>query len=177
MPTDLTANYVGRVWRYVPRNGHPLNVGYILRSAGRWNRPGEYGCLYTSLSAEGCRAEYLRFLEALNLAPEDDAPRDLASIRVRVSGVLDLTSRSVRMRVARKLALGETIPTKRLRGDDDADLHLCLAIADWARAEGYVAILSPSAAERWSKNLNIYIDVAGPDRLKLDAGVERRKLN
>ncbi|MEE8060690.1 MAG: RES family NAD+ phosphorylase [Gemmatimonadales bacterium] len=177
MLTDRTASYVGRVWRYVPRNGHPLNVGYILRASGRWNRAGEYGCLYTSLSADGCRAEYFRYLEALNLRPEDDAPRDVASIRVRVSGVLDLTSRSVRARVARKLALSETIPTKRLRGDDPVDLALCLAIADWARAEGYVAIISPSAASRETKNLNIFIDIAGPDRLRLDAGSDREALN
>ncbi len=177
MPTDLTGSFVGRVWRYVPRGAHPLHVGYILRASGRWNRAGEYGCLYTAVSADGAREEYLRYLAALNFKPEDDAPRDLVSLQVRVSRVLDLTSRTIRNKVAAMLGLDGTLPIDRLRGDEPADLSLCLAIADWARAQGYVAIMSPSAASRGSKNLNIYIDVAGPSHLRLDAGPDREPPN
>jgi hypothetical protein len=96
---------------------------------------------------------------------------------VRVSRVLDLTTRAIRNKVADTLGLDGTLPINRLRGDDPADLSLCLAVADWARAEGYVAIISPSAAIRGGKNLNIYIDIAGPAHLRLDAGTEREPLN
>jgi len=177
LPTDRTASFVGRVWRYVPRRAHPLHVGFILRAAGRWNRPGEYGCLYTTMSVDGARAEYLRSLAHVGITPEQDAERDLASIRVRVSPMLDLTSRAARNKVARTLGLEDGLRVRRLRGDDAADLLLCLAIADWARAEGYPAIMSPSAADRSAKNLNVYIDIAGPSKLRLDAGSERKPLN
>jgi len=165
------------VWRYVPRDAHPLHVGYILRASGRWNRAGEYGCLYTAISADGARGEYRRYLAALNLKPEDDAPRDLVSLQVRVSRVLDLSTRTIRDRVADTLGLDGTLPIKRLRDNDPADLSLCLAVADWARAEGYIAIISPSAAIRGAKNLNVYIDIAGPSHLRLDAGPDRKPLN
>jgi RES domain-containing protein len=177
LPTDLTDSFVGRVWRYVPRAAHPLHVGYILRASGRWNRAGEYGCLYTAMSADSARSEYHRYLAALNVKPEDDAARDLVSLQVRVSRVLDLTTRATRNKVADTLGLDGTLPINRLRGDDPADLSLCLAVADWARAQGYVAIVSPSAAMRGAKNLNIYIDIAGPSHLRLDAGPDREPLN
>lgn len=154
-----------------------MHVGYILRASGRWNRAGEYGCLYTAASADGAREEYHRYLAALNVKPEDDAQRDLVSLQVRVARVLDLTTRTTRNKVASTLGLAGTLPISRLRGNDPADLSLCLAIADWARAERFAAIISPSAAVRGAKNLNIYIDIAGPSHLRLDAGPDRVPLN
>ena len=59
---------------------------------GRWNRAGEYGCLYTSLSREGAVAEYEKMLTRFGLAPEEDQRRDLVTVRVTVSPVLDLTT-------------------------------------------------------------------------------------
>ena len=61
-------------------------------------------------------------------------------------------------------------------GDSDDDLESCRIVAVLARLEGYDAILSPSAALRGAKNLNLYID-GRADHLRLMDGPDRVPLN
>jgi hypothetical protein len=165
--TPLT--FGGTVWRYLPAWGHPLDLGFLLLSAGRWNRYGEYGCLYTALTREGAAAEYRKVVgRHAGLAESDDAKRDLASLEVRVTPVLDLTDRAVRR------AWGVTLEA--LTGDSDGSLEACRSIADRARASGLRAILSPSAALRGAANLNVYPE-GRADELQLRAGATREPLN
>ncbi|HET7585106.1 MAG TPA: RES family NAD+ phosphorylase [Gemmatimonadaceae bacterium] len=156
------------MWRYVPRNAHPLDVGFVLRADGRWNRYGEYGCLYTSLSRTGALAEYAKLLTHVGIPPADDAQRDLVTIRVHVRRVLDLCTPSI----LRSL----NITTGDITGDNGDSLELCRTLADNARSDGYNAILSPSAAAGGEKNLNIYIDGGAQDIL-LALGSIREPLN
>ncbi len=139
-----------------------------MLARGRWNRYTEYGCLYTSLSPEGARAEYAKELRRIGIDAEADQPKDLVSLTVGVARVLDLTD------AHRRKHFGITLET--LTGDAEDDLESCRTVADIARLEGYDAILSPSAALDVCRNLNLYIDgradhlrlMDGPDRIPLD---------
>jgi RES domain-containing protein len=158
----------GVVWRHVPRGAHPLHIGY-LQASGRWNRAGEYGCLYTSLTRAGAIAEYHKELAKVSgISAEEDHPRDLVSIHVVAKRVLDLTKPRIRKRMGVSL---ETIT-----GDRAVDVEICWAIADLARLQGYRGILSPSAATDGMKNLNLYIDGRADD-VSLMEGVVRAALN
>lgn len=164
MPLD----FEGRVWRHVPVGAHPLHVGFILLARGRWNRHSEYGCLYTSLTREGARAEYDKELIRSGIDAAMDQRRDLVSLEVSVARVLDLTELAVRRRLGVNLA--------QLTGDAPDDLETCRLIADLARLDGYDAILSPSAALERARNLNLYIDRRA-DHMRLMEGPDREPLN
>lgn len=158
--------FAGKVWRHVPADAHPLHVGYILRASGRWNRAGVYGCLYTSLTERGARAEYSKQLKSSGIEGIAIKPRDLVSILVDVEPVADLTSRRIS-----PIAPDEPF----LTGDERASLEACRTLADTLRAEGFVGLLVPSAAATAEKNLVIYID-GPPDRVRLDDGGDRMRL-
>ena len=143
-------------------------MGFILLARGRWNRYAEYGCLYTSLSSDGARAEYTKELRRIGIDAATDQPKDLVSLTVSVARVLDLTD------AARRNHFGVALET--LTGDTDDDLESCRIVADLARLEGYDAILSPSAALDVARNLNLYID-GRADHLRLMDGPDRIALN
>ena len=59
-----------------------------------------------------------------------------------------------------------------LTGDAPDEIESCRSLADYLRAEGFVAILAPSAALAGERNLMIYLD-RPPRRLDLEVGKER----
>ena len=158
--------YSGTIWRHVPHGAHPLHLGFILRAGGRWNRQGEYGCLYTSFTKEAAQSEYHKFLRGSNAQNIDRKPHDLVSIAVEIEPVVDLTDNN-----------SSPISTRAsyLTGDDPDDLERCRSLADYLRTQGYIGIIAPSASCEGNKNLIIYID--GPSRnLRLDVGGKRLPL-
>lgn len=164
--------FSGVVWRHVPPGANPLHLGWILRAAGRWNRQGAYGCLYTSLTAHGALAEYRKY-QALARVRVAASARDLVSIRInRIGPVLDLLDGDIRSDLR--------VDERTLTGDDPEDLETCRAIADWARSEGSSALLVPSAALSGAANLIVYIDAParnidledGGDRLAIDSELD-----
>jgi len=164
-----TELFDGLVWRYVPKDAHPLHVGFILMARGRWNREGEYGCLYTSLTREGAVAEYGKELARIaGVTPEEDQPKDLVSIFILARQVLDLTDAAVRARFE--------VTLEQITSDRFEDLEVCRSVADIARLQGYNAILSPSAAAAGRENLNLYIDGRAGD-IRLMEGPDREPLN
>lgn len=93
----MIESFQGKVWRHGPAGAHPLHAGWILRAAGRWNRAGRYGCLYTALSRTGAMAEWRRYVERAGPGTGRRA-RDLVSIEVSVRPVADLTDSGFRRR-------------------------------------------------------------------------------
>lgn len=154
------------VWRYIPKGAHPLHVGYILRAAGRWNRAGVYGCLYTSLSEEGAKAEFSKCLEKANINVDRAKPKDLVKIKVDIDPVMDLTN-------IKKSLISPGSPF--LTGNESEDLENCHVLADTIRDQGFAGIIAPSAALEGEKNLIIYID--GPaGKINLDESGTRKQL-
>lgn len=150
----------------MPVGGHPFDLSYILKAAGRWNRAGEYGCLYTATDAATARAEHDKALAragAAGLARR----HELVRFDVEVDPVLDLIDRGVRRRLS--------VTKAALTGDDDESLEACRRVADWARSDGHAAILAPSAARRDGVVLALYPD-ASARQLDLGHAVHREPL-
>ena len=155
------------MWRHVPVGAHPLHAGFILSAGGRWNRQHIYGCLYSALSKTGALKEYAKHLQSANLEKVPTKDRDLVSIRVDLEPVADLTNPKTSP---------VSVDAPYLTGSDPEDYEACQALADLLRSQGYVAILSPSAAYPRGKNLNIYIDGIA-ENFKLREGGDRITFN
>ena len=155
--------YSGKIWRHIPEGAHPLHIGFVLKARGRWNRAGEYGCLYASFTEEGAEAEYLKYLRQANIAPENATGREITSLIIEIEPVADLTdprSSPISIRAAY------------LTGDSPEDLKKCQALADYLRTQGYAGIITPSASLSGEKNLVIYVD-GPPKNLSLKVGGDR----
>lgn len=150
----------------------PLHLGHLLKyTDGRWNRRGEYACLYTALTRAGALAELAR---ARALAGRAVGERDLVSIDVTVHPVLDLTDADARERAAR--AAGVPADPALLVADGGDAYDHCRTIADWARGQGFTALLVPSAALPGEANLVIYFEVVAPKQLEIDDGPDRERV-
>ncbi|MFQ5853941.1 MAG: RES family NAD+ phosphorylase, partial [Candidatus Binatia bacterium] len=137
------------VYRHVSSEYDALDSSGSLKAGGRWNPPGEYGVLYTALDEETVKAELERLAERQGLTLDDLAPRDLVSIEVSVSKVLDLTDN----KTLEQIGVGEN----EIVGND---VSLCLEISRRARRAIFEAILAPSATGKGP------ILVIFPDRLR-----------
>ena len=143
------------VYRHVSSQYHALDSSGSLKAGGRWNPQGEYGVLYTALNEETAKAELERLAERQGLTLDDLAPRDLVSIEVSVSKVLDLTDN----KILAQIGIGENV----IVGDDAS---LCLEISRQARRAGFEAILAPSATRKGA------ILVVFPDRIRPTSRLE-----
>lgn len=163
-----------RVWRHIPRGAHPLDFSALISAAGRWNRAGTYGCLYTSTSAAGAAAEYRKHFVRRGLGRE----RDLVGLSVDVRYVLDLPEivRAAARAILHPTRSGTTltlplVDPRQLLGDGEDDLEHCRALADWARRHGFLAVLAPSAAPGGADTLAIYPENRPRDlRIAVDVG-------
>ena len=154
----------------MPAGASPLHLGKLWKHAqGRWNRRGDYACLYTALTRPGALAGLARARARYRTAL---GPRELVSIDVTLSPVLDLTDRAALRRAAGGGA-GVSSDAALLVADGDGPLEHCRHLADWARAEGFTALLVPSAAAIGATNLVIYFDVVAPKQLEIDDGPDR----
>ena len=70
--------FAGVVWRHVPVGAVPLHLGKLFKySEGRWNRRGEFACLYTALTRVGALAELAKArATAGSLATDGDAAHE-----------------------------------------------------------------------------------------------------
>lgn len=163
----------GRVWRHVPPGAVALHIGRILKySEGRWNRKGEYACLYTALTRVGAIAELQKHKYLYGSAV---GPRDLVTIDVhRLEPVLDLTDAPTYETLARAAGLTPD-PSMLTANGDDAYEH-CQRLADQAREQRYTGLLVPSAAAAGEVNLAIYFDVVAPKQLQIDDGPDREHI-
>jgi len=155
--------FEGVVWRHIPPGAHSLHIGYILKAAGRWNRPGIYGCLYTGLTVDGVRAEYAKYLEVARIPIDAYPHREIVSIKADLDPVIDMISNDTSL-------VDPEEPF--LKGNSPEDFERCRALADIARSLGYVGLLVPSAALEGATNLVIYIDGLAA-RVQLEVGNDR----
>lgn len=165
-PGLTTETFRGRVWRHIPKGGHVLNFHHLLHAGGRFNRAGEYGALYTSLSVDGARAEHAKWLERA-AAQKIDPPRDLVAIDLAVRPVVNLSDPAVRQDLGVDVAV--------ITSDRAQARETCRRIADLVRSLGVWAIRHPSAAADGEENLVIYPEVT-PRDFHAEVG-DRRALN
>lgn len=165
-PGLTTEAFRGTVWRHIPKGGHVLNMYHVLHAKGRFNRPGEFGALYTSRSVDGASAEHAKWLE-LSACRAIDPPRDLVAVNLAVRPVINLSDPAVRRQLSVSLSV--------LTGDRPKDRERCRQIADIVRSLGIWAIRHPSAALKGGENLVIYPEVTPVD-FYAEVG-ERRPLN
>jgi len=150
------------VYRHVALGHNALATTGSLKQGSRWNPPGEFGAVYTSLSESTARAELLRMAQRRGVVVSDLAPRELVLLRVSLTRVLDLTDPHI-------------LSTLGIEPKDlvENDWSRTQQIARAAREAGFEAVRVPSAAGR-GNNLVIF-----PDRLVAASQIreqERRPL-
>lgn len=141
-------------------------------SQGRWNRRGEYACLYTALSRTGALAELEKARLQYGTILGD---RDLVSIRINaLEPVLDLTDPANYRALA--IEAGENPDPALMTIDGDSAYEHCRRLAGAARVRGCTALLVPSAARRGERNLVIYFDVVAPKHVDIEDGPDREQV-
>jgi hypothetical protein len=107
----------------------------------------------------------------VELAGSAAGPRDLVSIDVSVSPLLDLTEAKNYQDLCARAGLS---PQTGFAANLAAVAHEhCQRLADQARKEGYTALMVPSAAQPGEVNLVIYADVVAPKQIMLANGPDR----
>lgn len=155
---DLQAKaFEAVVYRHISSQFDALDSSGSLKAGGRWNPRGEYEVLYTALKEETAKAELERLAERQGLTLDDLAPRDLVSIQVSLSKVIDLTDK----KILEQIGINENA----IVGNDAS---LCLEISRLARSAGFEAILAPSATKKGA------ILALFPDRLQPSSRLEAK---
>lgn len=104
------------------------------RLGGRWNPAESFPVVYTALDVDTVDRELARSLARAGMSPAAARPRTLATIRVRLTRILDLTDPAMLQRVG--------VTREEILAEDPA---LPRAIGDAAHRLGYEAVLAPSA--------------------------------
>lgn len=150
LPADLPRSQLSAVVYRVVRGGvDPLGTAGSLKAGGRYNPPGGFGALYTSLDAGTAAAEVAKSLRTRGINP-GEYPAGAwwtYEVEVKLDAVLDLTDADVLRRLG--------IPANALTGSDIRETR---RIAAEARRAGFQAVLAPSAATAGGRNLIIFAD-------------------
>jgi len=145
-----SVEFSGLAYRIHAADKDALDTAASKEFGGRWNRAKKYAALYVSLTKEIAQAEHTSQLLKRGLTPGDLSDRWITTIRMHLTQVLDLTD------PGRQKEFGLT--KSELESDQDACRKKILEVSEKARAQGYEAILSPSARFPNGKNLNIFPD-------------------
>lgn len=133
-------------------NRDDLITGAGSKSAGgRWNPPGAFEAVYTSLDPHTALDEALAHFRHYRLPIESAMPRVIVSLEVCLRHILDLTSGEIRRRikVSERRLLGE--PWRELR--DRKKEAITQAIGRLAWEGEWEGLLVPSAARPRGLNL------------------------
>ena len=132
------------MYRHIPEGGDAVAVSFSRSAGGRWNPPGEFGALYTTIVEDDIKREMERGAEKRGISVKDLMPRDIVSIAVSLHTVLDLT---------------DPVVLRALKFNvDDLTNDVYESTRDLSRAlfkAGIEGIVVPSAAGK-GKNLVIY---------------------
>jgi RES domain-containing protein len=145
LPNLRFSEFNGIVWRHTAVVQPPLDMLLNASRGGRFNPPISFPMLYTSISVQGVKAEFIKSAKTFKVDPESLLPRMLHQVEVNLRKVVDLTD------VGNRKFLGCSL--EELIGDDWGSTQ---EIGTQLR---YIcdAILSYSAADPKHKNLNLYI--------------------
>lgn len=119
------------------------------RAGGRWNPPGGFAAVYTSLTPETALAEYLAHHRYFGFADSDAMPYVMVGIDMKLRKVLDLTEGAVRKALSVSLAR-MTDPGWRKATRHEA---LTQALGRLCFEAGLEAVVVPSAAAAGTANL------------------------
>lgn len=137
------------VFRVVREGVDPLGTSGSINAGGRFNPPGKFGALYTSLEATSAAKEVARGLRQRGVDPKGfpEGSWWIYELNVNLEAVLDFTDADV-------------LRASGIQGDSltGIDLKATREIAAEARERRYEALLVPSAAAPDSKNLVIFLD-------------------
>lgn len=150
LPTNLPRIRVQAVvYRVVGDGVDPLGTVGSLRAGGRFNAPGEFAALYTSLDPVTASKEVARGLRQRDIDPSQFSPSSwwLYELEVEIESVLDLTNPEILQRIE--------VKSEALTRDE---LNTPRNLAAEARSNGFEALLVPSAAAPGSKNLVMFLD-------------------
>lgn len=135
MLSDIAARVVSRaVWHQTRPSNELLHFTDPATYDGRYNKAGEPGVWYASLTERGAWAELFRHWGQHEISPFE-VRRRVGRARVEDLAVLDLTDEHVRAQL--------DVSEEQLVADD---WTRCQALADGARRAGYDGILAPSGA-------------------------------
>ena len=125
------------VFRIVRAGVDPLSTLGSQANGGRYNDHGSTGVLYTSQDKATAVAEIIRGLRARGVNPKNFGPEDwwVYEIRVSLTRLLDLEDGVTRA--------GLDVTPEILLSDDTTQTR---RIGNYARRQGFQAILAPSAA-------------------------------
>ena len=146
--------FVGKAFRHIAQDHHPLSGVGARTHGGRWNPPDSFSTLYLALDRETTVREFHRFAKRQGRSPGDFLPRRMYRYDVSLAGVLDLRPRPTRT----ALQVSDTD----LRSDDATK---CQRLGECAHYLGLEGILAPSATGEGSV-LAVYFD-----RLRADSQV------
>jgi RES domain-containing protein len=127
----------------------PLSTLGSQANGGRYNDHGMAGVLYTSLDRTTAVAEIVRGLRTRGVNPNSFGPDDwwLYEIRVSLTQLLNLEDEAIRSAL--------DVTPEVLVGDDTVQTR---RIGNYARENGFQAILAPSAAAIGTDNLVLFLD-------------------
>lgn len=154
--------FSGLLYRIHATDKDALDAAASKEFGGRWNKANKFGAIYASLTKETAQAEHTSQLLKRGLTPGDLSYRLITTIQVHMTQVLDLTDPD------RQKEFGITQPE--LESDGQTCGKKILEVSEKARAQGFEAILSPSARHPSGKNLNIF-----PDRLSPKSSLRIKK--
>ncbi len=126
--------FQGQVYRHVSPGISPVSGAGARSFGGRWNPPDSFPVIYTALSEATARAEFERLAARQGRLVSDFLPRNLYTLDVELSAVLDLTGLGGLRRVG--------LSMRAVRGDDAS---ACQAVGDAAHKLGFEGIIAPSA--------------------------------
>jgi RES domain-containing protein len=135
-------------------SGEDLLTGLGSKRAGaRWNSPGSFQAVYTSLDPHTALDEVLAHFRYYGLSIESAMPRVIVSVRVKLERALDITDRSIRsaLHVSLKRLISEPWRIKQELGEEALTQALGRVVKE-SRLEG---LLVPSAASKSGVNLII----------------------
>jgi RES domain-containing protein len=157
---DPATNLKDTWFRCTSRKREPLSTRGALLAGGRYNAKG-VAALYLASSPNLAVSEHLGLgaLYGVTRFP----PRLLVSIDVDLTRVLDLTAEDVlaQVRVKRDDLVGPY-------SDDPSHPSITQLIAQLARAQGFEAIMAPSAVEPGQENLVIFPEnLSSPESVRV----------